>query len=284
MENLNVNDLSPKEIAEKVVEVGCTKAKLPFFKMLVLAILAGVYIGFGGELATMISHDLKIGVGFTQFLAGSVFSVGLMLVVIGGAELFTGNNLMITACLHGKAKVSGLLKNWGTVYLGNFIGGVLLALLMFMAGLWKFNDAFLGLKAVTIANAKVNLSFLEAFSRGILCNWLVCLAVWLAFGSRNIVGKIFAIYFPIMAFVASGFEHSIANMYFIPYGLFIKSSILSKFATSSSVQLPNLANLTWGNFFIKNLLPVTIGNIVGGAFFVGTIYWYVYLKEGSLKK
>jgi formate/nitrite transporter len=284
MENLNVNDLSPKEIAEKVVEVGCTKAKLPFFKMLVLAILAGVYIGFGGELATMISHDLKIGVGFTQFLAGSVFSVGLMLVVIGGAELFTGNNLMITACLHGKAKVSGLLKNWGTVYLGNFIGGVLLALLMFMAGLWKFNDASLGLKAVTIANAKVNLSFLEAFSRGILCNWLVCLAVWLAFGSRNIVGKIFAIYFPIMAFVASGFEHSIANMYFIPYGLFIKSSILSKFATSSSVQLPNLANLTWGNFFIKNLLPVTIGNIVGGAFFVGTIYWYVYLKEGSLKK
>ena len=284
MENLNVNDLSPKEIAEKVVEVGCTKAKLPFFKMLVLAILAGVYIGFGGELATMISHDLKIGVGFTQFLAGSVFSVGLMLVVIGGAELFTGNSLMISACLQGKAKVSGLLKNWGTVYLGNFIGGVLLALLMFMAGLWKFNDASLGLKAVTIANAKVNLSFLEAFSRGILCNWLVCLAVWLAFGSRNIVGKIFAIYFPIMAFVASGFEHSIANMYFIPYGLFIKSSILSKFATSSSVQLPNLANLTWGNFFIKNLLPVTFGNIVGGAFFVGTIYWYVYLKEGSLKK
>lgn len=284
MENLNVNDLSPKEIAEKVVEVGCTKAKLPFFKMLVLAILAGVYIGFGGELATMISHDLKIGVGFTQFLAGSVFSVGLMLVVIGGAELFTGNSLMILACLHGNAKVSGLLKNWGTVYLGNFIGGVLLALLMFMAGLWKFNDASLGLKAVTIANAKVNLSFLEAFSRGILCNWLVCLAVWLAFGSRNIVGKIFAIYFPIMAFVASGFEHSIANMYFIPYGLFIKSSILSKFAMSSSVQLPNLANLTWGNFFIKNLLPVTIGNIVGGAFFVGTIYWYVYLKEGSLKK
>ncbi|MCX6087819.1 MAG: formate/nitrite transporter family protein [Caldiserica bacterium] len=284
MENLNVNDLSPKEIAEKVVEVGCTKAKLPFFKMLVLAILAGVYIGFGGELATMISHDLKIGIGFTQFLAGSVFSVGLMLVVIGGAELFTGNSLMISACLQGKAKVSGLLKNWGTVYLGNFIGGVLLALLMFMAGLWKFNDASLGLKAVTIANAKVNLSFLEAFSRGILCNWLVCLAVWLAFGSRNIVGKIFAIYFPIMAFVASGFEHSIANMYFIPYGLFIKSSILSKFATSSSVQLPNLANLTWGNFFIKNLLPVTFGNIVGGAFFVGTIYWYVYLKEGSLKK
>jgi formate/nitrite transporter len=284
MENFNVNDLSPKEIAEKAVEVGCAKAKLPFFKMLVLAILAGVYIGFGGELATMISHDLKIGVGFTQFLAGSVFSVGLMLVVMGGAELFTGNNLMITACLHGKAKVSGLLKNWGTVYLGNFIGGVLLALLMFMAGFWKFNDASLGLKALTIANTKVNLGFWEALSRGILCNWLVCLAVWLAFGSRNIIGKIFAIYFPIMAFVASGFEHSIANMYFIPYGLLIKNSVVSKFAASSAVQLPNLANLTWGNFFIKNLLPVTIGNIIGGAFFVGTIYWYVYLREGTVKK
>jgi formate/nitrite transporter len=252
--------------------------------MLVLAVLAGVYIGFGGELATMISHDLKIGVGFTQFLAGSVFSVGLMLVVMGGAELFTGNNLMITACLHGKAKISGLLKNWGTVYLGNFIGGVLLALLMFIAGLWKFNDASLGLKALTIANTKVNLGFWEALARGILCNWLVCLAVWLAFGSRNIIGKIFAIYFPIMAFVASGFEHSIANMFFIPYGLFIKNSVVSKFVTSSSVQLPNLANLTWGNFFIKNLVPVTIGNIIGGAFFVGTIYWYIYLREGTAKK
>lgn len=261
---------SPPEIAQTMCDVGCKKTQLKLSRMFVLAILAGVYIGFGGQLMTTVKVGLSttLGTGFANFLGGAVFSVGLMLVVIGGAELFTGNNLIIIACCDRKAAISGLLKNWSVVYIGNLVGSLLLALLVF-GSFYAYRDpGSMGSLAIGIADAKVNLNFVEALCRGILCNWLVCMAVWLASSSHDTVGKIFAIFFPIMAFVAMGFEHSIANMYLIPVGLFLKD-----FAGLSAS-----ANLTWTGFIQYNLIPVTIGNIIGGAFFVGVLYWYAYLK------
>jgi len=261
---------SPAEIAEAMCEIGYKKTHLPVGKMFVLAILAGVYIGFGAQLCTTVKVGLAdaVGSGFANFLGGAVFSVGLMLVVIGGAELFTGNNLIITACARKKATLWGLLKNWSIVYIGNFVGSVLLAFIMFTSFYAYRDPGGMGALALGIANAKVNLHFVEAVSRGIGCNWLVCLAVWLAVSSSDTVGKIFACFFPIMAFVAMGLEHSVANMYFISMGIFLKDW----------AHLNASAKLTWAGFIQYNLVPVTIGNIIGGAFFVGILYWYVYLQ------
>ena len=213
-------------------------------------------------------------------MAGSVFSVGLILVVIAGAELFTGNNLLTMCVLGKRISLKRMIKSWGLVYLANFVGSIILVWIMYGSGLWKVGNFGVGAKALSIANAKVNLSWVEAFCRGIGCNWLVCLAVWMALSSRNVIGKIFAIYFPIMAFVASGFEHSIANMYFIPMGIYLKGN-------SAVVAAANLTgklnNLNWGSFWIRNEIPVTLGNIVGGAFFVGVLYWLIYCKEDKNK-
>jgi len=261
---------TPPEIAQAVCDAGCKKTQLRLDRMFILAILAGVYIGFGGQLMTTVRQGVAplLGTGFAVFLGGAVFSVGLMLVVIGGAELFTGNNLITIACCSRKAAVTGLAKNWVVVYFGNFAGSLLLALIVF-AGFYAYRDpGTLGSLALLIADAKVNLTFIEALARGILCNWLVCLAVWLAASSHDTVGKIAAIFFPIMAFVAMGFEHSIANMYLVPVGILLKDV----------VGLTASANLTWAGFIQYNLIPVTIGNIIGGAFFVGIVYWYAYLQ------
>jgi len=270
---------NPQQIAEAMCNVGLKKTQIPFGKMLVLGILAGVYIGFGSQLATMVTQDLAgfLGVGVSQFLVGSVFTIGLMLVVLGGAELFTGNNLIIMGCATKTAKVSGLLKNWIVVYIGNFIGSLLLVTIVF-AGFYfsTTGTSALGLRALGIANAKVNLNFIAALARGIAANWLVCLAVWLSVSAETTIGKIWGMFFPIMAFVAMGFEHSIANMYFIPMGLYLTS--LPDYAAQAA------SNLTVSGFLFNNLLPVTIGNIIGGAFFVGIVYWYIYLykpKSGS---
>ncbi|MCD6219479.1 formate/nitrite transporter family protein, partial [Candidatus Calescamantes bacterium] len=215
--------LSPKEVAENVVEISKNKAELKLLPMFLLGMLAGVYIGFGAELCTMVTHDLSkyLGVGFAKFAGGSVFSVGLMLVVIAGAELFTGNCLILTGVLAHKVSIKGMLRNWLIVYFANFVGSMLLVIIMYYSGLWKIGNSGVGVAGLRIATAKVNLSFWEAFCRGIGCNWLVCLAVWLAIAGKDTISKIFGIYFPIMAFVASGFEHSVANMYFIPMGLFL---------------------------------------------------------------
>jgi formate/nitrite transporter len=168
-----------------------------------------------------------------------------------------------------------LLRNWGIVYFANLAGSLLLVALMYWSGLWKTNNAAVGVAALKLADAKVNLTFLEALARGILCNWLVCLAVWMAVSARDVVGKIFAIFFPIMAFVASGFEHSIANMYFIPMGLALKADVITATGLTDA-----FANLTVGGMIVRNLIPVTIGNIIGGAFFVAAMYWIVYIRKG----
>ncbi|MGB9857525.1 MAG: formate/nitrite transporter family protein [Dictyoglomaceae bacterium] len=269
---------TPKEITENLVEnISIYKANLSFWKMVWLGILAGVYISFGGQLMNIVSCDLgsKISLGFSRFLGGSVFSVGLMLVVIAGAELFTGNTLMLAGLVKKKITIGKLLRNWIVVYLSNFIGSLFIVYLIYFSGQWKIGDGLVGANTLKIALSKVNLSWIEAFTRGILANWLVCLAVWMSYASQDIIGKIFAIYFPIMAFVASGFEHSIANMYLIPIGLFLKNEPL----VLQTIGNVNLSNLTWGRFIWNNLIPVTLGNIIGGALLVGVIYAYIYYDK-----
>jgi formate/nitrite transporter len=277
-----MEDKAPKTIAETVAQtVGVAKATSPWLTVFVLGILAGAYIGFGGLLSTTVTFDMaaKFGTGFTKLVGGAVFSVGLMLVVIAGAELFTGNNLMVSSVMSREITFSTMAKRWGLVFGANFIGSILIAYLFYNTGLWKTADGALGAAAVDIAHAKVNLAFGEALWRGIGCNWLVCLAVWMALAARQIIGKIFAIFFPIMAFVALGFEHSVANMYFIPTGiLFVQNAELP------AIQGMDLSTLTWANFLLKNLLPVTIGNIIGGSVFVGMSYWGAYMRPVKNEK
>jgi len=271
-----IEDKPPKTIAETVAStVGVGKATSPWVTVFILGILAGAYIGFGGLLSTSVTFDTgaALGIGFKKFLAGSVFSVGLILVVIAGAELFTGNNLMISSVMTKDIGFGAMVKRWGLVYSANFIGSIVLALIFYLSGLWTAGGGAMGTAAVGIAYGKVHLSFIEALVRAIGCNWLVCLAVWMALAARQIISKIWAIYFPIMAFVAIGFEHCVANMYFIPAGIF-----LHNWAGIAGPTAFDPASLGWGSFIWRNLLPVTIGNIIGGAVFVGMSYWSAYLR------
>ena len=272
---------SPQAVAEIVTKAaGVKKATASILNILILGVLAGVYIGFGAALATLVGHDAagRFGVGVGQVLTGSAFSVGLILVVIAGAELFTGNNLMIASVLGRQYGPARLLSRWAVVYAANFIGSILLVLVMYYSGLWKMAANAVGAKAIAIANAKVNLPFAEAFFRGVGCNWLVCLAVWMAFSAKEIAGKVLVIFFPITAFVALGYEHCVANMYFIPMGLLLKGT-----AAAGGLAPAALESLTWGAFVTANLIPVTLGNIAGGAIFVGTAYWCVYMRGGDKK-
>lgn len=248
-------------------------------RSIIFGILAGAYIAFGACLSTLIGHDAAkyLGLGLARFVTGATFSFGLMLVIVAGADLFTGSNLMFMTFLDKKTSLKTMIFKWCFLFATNFIGAVFLAYLYYKTNLWKMGDMAVGLSAVKIANTKVGLTFTETLTRGILCNWLVCLAIWMAAASRDITGKILVIFFPIMAFVALGFEHSVANMYFIPLGLFLKSTNIFVGPTL------NLSELTWDAFFIKNLLPVTIGNIIGGAIFVGFLYWRVFTKEATNK-
>ncbi|MEE4354859.1 MAG: formate/nitrite family transporter [Desulfococcaceae bacterium] len=271
----SMDDKTPANIAETVAQtVGVAKANSPWFTLFVLGMLAGAYIGFGGLFATSVTFDLApiAGIGLKKLISGAAFSLGLMLVIIAGAELFTGNNLMISSVMIGEVTWKKMLAKWSVVYLANLAGSILMALLFYFSGLWKTGGAALGEAAVKVAYAKVHLSYAEAFVRAVGCNWMVCLAVWMALASRQVIGKIFAIFFPIMGFVAIGFEHCVANMYFIPTGIF-----LSQWAGIAPAGL-DMNTLTWTSFLFSNLLPVTIGNIVGGVFFVGLGYWGAYLR------
>lgn len=277
-EIVNVGCKTPANVAETLSRTTCVqKTTASDWKLIVLGIFAGVYIGFGAAIATLVGSDSAkfLGVGLSKFFVGGVFSVGLMLVVIAGAELFTGNNLMLMGALEKRVSVGKVLYKWLVVYFANFAGSILLAYLIYASGLWKGGEFLTGVAAIKIAAAKVSLPWVEAFVRGILCNILVCLAVWMAIASSNIIGKIFAIFFPIMTFVAMGFEHSVANMYFIPLGLFLKGTAA---AAASGLDL---SGLTWISFLWNNLLPVTLGNILGGAFFVGALYWMVYVRNSK---
>ena len=250
---------TPAEIADNWINNGVNKANLKAGKMLVLGIMAGAFIGFGAYifvLATAAGGDLYQAI-IQKLIGAALFPVGLMMVILCGAELFTGNNLMSLALMDKKITAPQMLKNWGIVYIGNFIGSILMALIIAKSGL-LIDDA--AARAVAIATAKTNMPFGAAILRGILCNILVVLACWMQAGSKELIGKIFAIWFPIMMFVFAGFEHSIANMTYVPMGIFLG------------------AELGFGAFLINNLLPVTIGNIIGGALIVPCAYYYAYKK------
>lgn len=245
--------LSPPEMSRAISDIGEKKASESIFELFVFGILAGIYISFGGAVATAVLSGGTLDAGFARFLAGSVFSLGLMLVLILGSELFTGNILMTIGLIYQKYSFIRVLRNWVVVYCGNLLGSLIIAWLVFNSGLLGRLGGLTptGAVAARIAEAKLQLSFSEALCRGILCNMLVCLAVIMCIASKTLEGKIFGIYFPIMAFVASGYEHSVANMYFLPVGLMVKAEFNSGFLV-----------------IFKNLIPVTIGNIIGGLLIV----------------
>ena len=271
--------LVPPQMAGKAENVGVSKAQLSSFRMFALSILAGAFIALGAIFSTTATTGAgELPYGVVRILAGLTFSLGLILVVIAGAELFTGNNLIVMAWASHKVTTMQLLRNWVVVYLGNFLGSILTAYMMFLSRQFEMSKGALGLNALNIANTKTGLDFVPALVLGIFCNALVCLAVWLCMSARSTTDRVLAIVPPIAAFVAAGFEHSIANMYFIPIGLFIKSGASDAFWTNIGKTAADFSNLTWGNFFLANLLPVTIGNIIGGAVMVGLVYWSIYLR------
>jgi len=276
---LLLDALLPAEMAVKAEQVGVKKAQMPTLSVFVLSVLAGAFIALGAIFATTVSAGAAgLPFGLVRLLAGLVFSLGLILVVVGGAELFTGNNLIVIAWASGKVSTGRLLQNWVIVYLGNFVGSLATAAMVYASGQYAFGQGSVGAAALATANLKAGLDIWPAFILGVLCNALVCLAVWLTFSARTTTDRILAIVPPITAFVAAGFEHSIANMYFIPIGLFIKAGAPAAFWETIGRTAADFGQLTWANFLINNLLPVTLGNILGGAGLVGAVYWFVYLR------
>jgi len=268
--------LPPAEVARKAEAVGVAKAGMDTFGVFVLAVLAGAFIALGAIFATTVAAgagDLPFGV--VRLLSGLAFTLGLILVVVAGAELFTGNNLIVMAWASRRVSTAALLGNWALVWIGNLVGALGTAILLYLSEQYTFGAGAVGEVALATAAHKTSLGFLEAVALGVLCNALVCLAVWLTYGAHTTADKILAIVPPIAAFVTAGFEHSVANMYFVSIGLLVKTD--DGFVGSLDAA-PELDGLTWGSFFADNLLPVTIGNVIGGGLLVGAVYWLVYLR------
>lgn len=271
--------LKPAETLEVCINTGIAKANSSIGRLVVLGILAGAFIALAAQGSTMAAFNLiadpkTLGVG--KALQGAVFGTGLIMVVLAGGELFTGNVLILASVAEKKVTLAKLLRNWVIVYIANLIGSLLVAWLISQSGQWAGGADALGGMTVKIAAGKTALSFGPAFILGIFCNWLVCVAVWLSFASESFIGKLFGIFFPIWLFVMSGFEHSVANMYYIPAGIFGKAN--EAFVAASGAAPEALSSLTWGGFFVSNLIPVTLGNIVGGGIFVAMAYWYSFKK------
>jgi formate transporter len=269
---------SPNEIASLVETRGIAKAGASLVTTSVLALAAGAFIALGAVLSTTVATGSTLGVGPTRWLAGVAFSLGLILVVVAGAELFTGNNLIVMSVVAGHVPVGRLLRNWAIVYVGNAVGAVSVVVMVTAAEWWRLGDATVGVTALTTAAAKTDLSFTSVFARGVLANALVCLAVWLATGGRTVFDKIAAIVFPISAFVAAGFEHSIANMFFIPMGLVLRQN--KEVVAAAHLPVRELATLDVGGL-VANLAWSTLGNIIGGSVLVGLVYWFVYLRASG---
>lgn len=273
------NFAPPAELSKSFIHIGKSKAANSAAKLFVLGILAGVFIGFAAHVATTVATGNWSVSGLQKFFIGGVFTFGLMLVVIPGAELFTGNHLMTIATFNKDITFGQMLRNWILVYAGNLVGSIALAW-MIASGSGLLNGA-VGATAINIAYGKIAAggeahNFMY-FWRAIGCNWLVCLAIMMAVASKDITGKILGIFFPITAFVVAGFEHCVANMYFIPAGIFAKSSSAAVAASGKSVQA--LAGLNWGSMWTGNLLVVTAGNLVGGALLCGGVYWWAFVRD-----
>ena len=281
MDTIHIDSLLPSEMATQAESLGVAKAKMAPTKTFVLAVLAGAFIAFGSVFFTTVTSASTMSYGVTRLLGGLSFCLGLVLVIVGGAELFTGNNLIIMAWANKKVSTLQVLKNWCLVYLGNFIGALFIVVLMIFARQYLSASGMVGINMLNIAKVKCELGFTQAIALGILCNILVCLAVWLCFSSKSISGKIISILFPVTAFVSCGFEHSIANMYFVPKAIMMLNQQDSKILALIEQSGVNYDTVTWSNFFINNLLPVTLGNIIGGAVLVGLVYWFVYLRNNK---
>jgi formate/nitrite transporter len=283
----------PAAMAVRAEESGVKRVGTDTVTLLVLSVMGGAFIAFGAIFATTVSagsititaadgaaaFSTGLPYGVVRLLTGLVFSLGFIMVVIAGGELFTGNNLIVMAWASGKVTTGALLFNWIVVFIGNFVGAIATAGLMFFTTQYTFGKGSIGLAALSMANGKTSLAFVPAVALGVMCNALVCLASWMCYSARTTVDRVFTIIFPIAAFVAAGFEHSIANIYFIPMGLFIKAGAPESFWASIGKTATDFPALTWENFLLGNLLPVTIGNIIGGAIMVAAVYWFIYLRK-----
>ncbi len=292
MNEVRIDSLLPAEMATRAEYLGVKKAEMPAFTMLMLSILAGAFISLGAIFSTTVAaggmaitaadgtvaFSAGLPFGITRLFSGVAFCLGLVLVVVGGAELFTGNNLIVMAWASGKVTGRAVMRNWAIVYFGNFIGSIATAVMMFFTKQYTFGSDAVGITALRIAVAKCDFGFVQAIALGVLCNALVCLAVWMTYSARTTLDKVICVLFPITAFVTVGLEHSIANMYFIAYALIVKG-FDPEYMARVADRIPNLEVLTWKAFFINNLLPVTIGNIIGGAVLVAAIYWVVFLRN-----
>lgn len=293
MSEIRIDALLPAEMAARAEYLGVRKAEMPAVKMFILAVLAGAFISLGAIFATIVgtgtftvtwtdgqSVSITLPYGLQRLLMGAVFPLGLVLVVVGGAELFTGNNLIVMAWANRKITTQALLRNWGIVYLGNFVGAFGTAVLNFLTGQYLMAKGGVGITALNIAIAKTQLGFFQALMLGVLCNALVCMAVWMTYSARSVIDKVIVTLPPIAAFVAAGYEHSVANMYFVPYAWLIKT-FAPQFVQQVAEKVPLLESLTWSNFLLHNLLPVTIGNIIGGAVLVALVYWLIFLRKSA---
>jgi len=273
-----VDALLPPAMAERAEEIGMAKASMDAPRLFVLAVLAGAFIALGGVFATTaLAGSSVLPWGPVRVLAGVVFSLGLILVVVGGAELFTGNNLIVMAWASGRVSTPALLRNWVIVFVGNFAGAAVTALAVCLAGTARGGGGAFGEAAFTIAQAKLALHPVQAVVLGMLGNALVCLAVWLGYSARTTADRVLAIVPPISAFVAAGFEHSVANMYFVPYAIFVAA--LDPDWIRAHAPVVGAAAPTWSAFLVRNLAPVTLGNVIGGAGLVGAVYWFAYLRR-----
>jgi formate/nitrite transporter len=289
---ITLETVLPSAMATIAEQSGVRRASMDALTVFVLSVLAGAFISFGAIFATTIGAGNIVVVsegggqtvasmpyGVTRLLMGLVFSLGLLLVVVGGAELFTGNNMIVMAWASRKVSTRALLLNWLVAFLGNAVGAFATAVLMFLTTQYSFGGGAVGYTALSIASSKTSLAFVPAFTLGILCNALVCLAVWMCYGARTTVDRVVTIVPPITAFVAAGFEHSIANIYFIPMGLLIKAGAPDSFWHAIRKAPSDFSSITWENFLVWNLFPVTVGNIIGGSALVAAVYWFVYLRK-----
>ena len=268
---------SPSEVVKNLIKAGQTKVALPFYKILIMGILAGMYIACGASASSVAMHNIS-NVGIARLVAGCVFPVGFITIVLIGGELFTGDCLMTFGAMCGKYRVSSMIRVISLVYVFNLLGGFVMASLVYFSGQFNFTDGLLGAFTIKVALSKVSLPFETAFVSGLLCNIFVCMAVLMAGSSKSTMGKVWASFFPIMAFVVSGFEHSVANMYYIPAGILALSNekYVGKAISEYGFTVEELSKLNWKNFFVSNEFPVTLGNIVGGAFVIGIL---VYLAQ-----
>jgi formate/nitrite transporter len=296
--DFSLDALIPTEMAAKAEEIGVKKANMAVMTTFVLAILAGAFVAVGAIFMTTVTagsmvvkladgtagSTISLPFGVVRVLGGLGFSLGLIMCLVGGAELFTGNNLIVMAFINKRVSFAWLMRNWGIVYVGNFVGSLLTAVIMFSTQQYTFASGGVGLNMLVIGEAKTNLGFFQAVALGMMCNALVCMAVWMTYSARTTTDRILAIVPPITAFVAASFEHSVANMYLIPVALFVKSGADPAFFGLINKTPADFPHLTWINFLVANLLPVTIGNIIGGAVMVGVVYWFVYRRKTRVDK